>query len=177
MDKYYYLVSQLSTLYFDRVPHLTNESFLNEAAKWLSPRQYGILVKIDIDDVCLEKKSPGSWKNYQEFENSLRRGLSIWRKSLKEGNEVKKTSFPINLVKEGNPFQIEKNLLKYRWDFIEEISKEHDFDLDFLVLYYLKLQILYRLSIFNKKEGFEKFFHIVEELSDNLDDNITKNDN
>ena len=54
-------------------------------------------------------------------------------------------------------FEVEKKLLEWRWNFIEELSTYHYFDLEFLVLYLLKLQILEKLSLFDKERGLEKF--------------------
>jgi len=61
------------------------------------------------------------------------------------------------VIKEGNPLEIEKKLLLLRWNLIEEKQQEHHFDLEFLILYFLKLQILDRLSSFNKEKGQEIF--------------------
>ena len=68
------------------------------------------------------------------------------------------------LLKEGNPLEIEKKLLLHRWELIEEKEKTHYFDLGFLILYYIKLQILRRLSLFDKEEGRQVFEGIVSDL-------------
>ena len=100
------------------------------------------------------------WQQYKEFEYQFRNDLALWRKSLRTGQEYKPTSFPPSLVKEGNPLEIERRLLNRKWDYIEGLEQDHHFDLEFLILYYLKLQILHRLSVFNKEKGMETFQNI-----------------
>jgi len=61
---------------------------------------------------------------------------------------------PIQIIQEGkNPLEIEKRLMRAQWDFLEEQEIGHFFDLDFLIIYYLKLQILERMFSFNKEKG------------------------
>jgi len=160
MDKYYYIVSQLPILFFDKETFITIDYFLQEAEKWLNKSDYALLSQIDLNDISLDKKGPKLWQQYREFEFQFRNDLAWWRKSLRVGQEYKPTSFPLSLVKEGNPLEVEKKLLKRKWDYIEAIEHEHHFDLEYLILYYLKLQILRRLSFFNKEMGMETFHNI-----------------
>lgn len=161
MDKHYYLISQLPTLFYDKETSMTIKIFLEEAEKWLSARDYRTLSGIELFDTSSEKKGPRLWQNYRKFETIFRSNLSLWRKSLREGQKVKSLSFPVSIVKEGNPLEVEKRLLEYRWNFLEEMEREHDFDLEFLIIYFLKLQILQRLSVFNKEKGKEVFKRVV----------------
>lgn len=160
MDKYYYIVSQLPLLFYDKETFMTIEYFLQESAKWLSSKDYEVLCQVNIDDISLEKMGPKLWQQYREFEYQFRYDLALWRKSLREGQEYKPTSFPPSLVKEGNPLEVERRLLKRRWDFIEAIEQDHHFDLEFIILYYLKLQILQRLFQFNKEKGMITFQNV-----------------
>ncbi len=160
MDKYYYIVSQLPMLFFDKETFMTIEYFLQESAKWLSSKDYEVLSRIDINDISLEKMGPKLWLQYREFEYEFRNDLALWRKSSQVGQEYKPNSFALTLVKEGNPLEVEKRLLKRRWDFIEALEQGHHFDLEFIILYYLKLQILQRLFQFNKEKGMITFQNI-----------------
>ncbi|MDZ7337661.1 MAG: DUF2764 domain-containing protein [candidate division KSB1 bacterium] len=162
MDKHYYLVSQLPTLYFDRETYLTVESFLQEAAKWLSPAEYETLAAIDINDVTIPRHCPAVLAGYKEFERRLRADIASWRQAQRTGQEYKPSTFPASLLREGTPLEVEKRLLRLRWDFIEQQESEHHFDTDFLILYMLKLQILRRLFTFNKEKGMELFARLCE---------------
>ena len=161
MDKHYYLISQLPTLFYDRETSMTIELFLEEAEKWLRARDYRTLSGIELFDTSSDKMGPRLWRKYRKFETVFRNDLSLWRKSLREGKKVKSLSFPVSIVKEGNPLEVEKRLLEYRWNFLEEMEREHYFDLEFLIIYFLKLQILRRLSVFNKEKGKEIFEKVI----------------
>ena len=56
-----------------------------------------------------------------------------------------------------NPLEIERRLLHLRWNFLEEQEIGHFFDLHFLIIYYLKLQLLQRLFSFDKQKGKVRF--------------------
>ncbi|MGQ9561010.1 MAG: DUF2764 family protein [Candidatus Oleimicrobiaceae bacterium] len=162
MDKHYYLVSQLPTLYFDRETYLTVDAFLQEAAKWLSAAEYAVLAAVDFTDVTVAQHCPTVLARYKDFERHLRSDLAAWRQAQRAGQEYRPSTFPLSLVREGNPLEIEKRLLRLRWDFIEQQESEHHFDLEFLILYMLKLQILRRLFTFNKEKGMQLFRKICE---------------
>ena len=157
MDKYYYVVAQLPLLFFDREPAFTSEDFLQEAEKWLSKRDYGVLRRAHYDSTDLAMSGPKLLKKYVEREFEFRTELAAWRKARKEGMDYKPESFSVSLLKEGNPFDVEKALLRRRWDLISEVEADYHFDLQFLILYFFKLQILEKLSLYNKEKGLEIF--------------------
>lgn len=157
MDKYYYFISQLPSLSFDRPSSMNIPMFLEEAEKWMSKRDYRLLTTVRYEETAPEKPIHKLWQAYRDFELQFRSDLVRWREEKRKGRELKRLSFPVTLVKEGNPLEIEKNLLLYRWQFIDALEGEHHFDLGFLILYYLKLQILNRLTKFNKEDGAQIF--------------------
>jgi hypothetical protein len=55
-----------------------------------------------------------------------------------------------------SPFTAEEALDRARWRFLEELEIGHYFDMEKLVVYALKLQILTRRSFFDSEEGREK---------------------
>jgi len=162
MDKYYYFVSQLPMLSFDKETYITIDGFLQEAKKWLSQNDYITLSAVNIADVSLEKNNKKVLKEYKQFEFQLRTDILQWREALQSGQEHKPNLFPVSIVKDGNPLEVEKKLLLLRWDFIDEIEREHHFDLGYLIIYYLKLQILYKLVSFDKEQGLKTFQNICE---------------
>ena len=161
MDKYYYLISQLPTLFFDREAGMTLDAFFAEARKWLTARDLQRLQQVDMNDTGLAR-DPGVLGNYKRFEDALRRDLAGWRRARAGATEYSLPPHLNAIVKEGNPLDIEKKLLRLRWQFIEEMEREHHFDLAFLILYVLKLQILTRLSIFDEEKGLSAFKKICE---------------
>jgi hypothetical protein len=157
MDKYYYFVSELPTLFFENRCDITIEWFLDEAQKWLIARDYQVLSRVNLMDTVTDKKEPQLLRLYKKLESHLINEVAAWRKSSLNGKEEKPFGVLLSLIQEGNPLEIEIKLLKHRWDFIEEMSTEHHFDLEFLIQYYLKLQILAKLALFDKERGVEVF--------------------
>jgi len=157
MDKYYYLAAQLPVLGFDQPLPIEIGDFLNEARKWLSPPDYRLLREIDIHTTTDSAEDPPTLKSFKHFEHRLRTELSHWRKAYKQRLEYKPAAFQVSLLKEGNPLQIQINLLFLRWRFLNNLEFGHYSDLDFLVIYLLKLQILLRRRSFDKISGSEKF--------------------
>ena len=157
MDKYYYVVAQLPLLYADKEPTITSVSFLEEAEKWLSSGDYAILSQVRYDSTDIGISKPKLLKEYVEQELLFRTELAAWRKAHNDGVDYKPESFPVSLIKDGNPLEIEKALLKRRWDKISQVEPDFHFDLEFLILYFFKLQILEKLSLYNKEKGLEIF--------------------
>lgn len=157
MDKYYYTVAQLPLLYFDKEPTISIDYFLTEAAKWLSRRDYEILSRARYDSTDIGISKPRVLRDYIRQEHQFRAELAVWRKAQKEGVDYKTETFPVSLIRDGNPLEIERALLKRRWELISQIEPDFHFDLEFLILYHFKLQILQKLSFYNKEKGLEIF--------------------
>ncbi len=157
MDKYYYLISQLPSLVFDKSSYMSKESFLDEAGKWMNARDVSLLSEVDFNNTELNGKLPSDIQSYQNYEKAFRLEVEAWRKARKSGLDYKPSLFPASMIKEGNPLEVEKKFLQTRWQFIDDMEKDHHFDLVFVMLYYLKLQILGRLMAFDKQKGIETF--------------------
>lgn len=162
MDKYYYLIAELPTLFFGKEPSITVEKFLEEARNWMDARDYHILSQVDMNIFMTEKKTDQIYDKFKAFESSLRTDIGSWREAQKRDQEYKPASFPVSMIKEGNPLEIEIRFMEMRWQFIDEMGREHHFDLGYLILYYLKLQILQRYFAFNKEQGMKKFQKLCE---------------
>ena len=57
---------------------------------------------------------------------------------------------------------MEEALERIRWDFLEGKTAENMFDINWLVLYFLKLQIAERLTTFDKDKGESFFYELCE---------------
>lgn len=162
MEKYVYLTSQLPLLTFDKEPAMLMTTFLEEGHKWLSSPDWKILNEVSINAVATEKSDPLVLREYKNYEYALRSELVQYRQALRHREEYKPALFPPTVLREGNPLEIEKKLLRLRWQRIEELEFGHYADLEFLALYYLRLQILLRLQQFDKEAGKVKFKTIIE---------------
>ena len=162
MDKYYYFVSQLPSLTFADESEMTVDNFLTEAQKWVSTKDYDILTKVDINNFDSSQKTNRVFFQYKKFESELRTDIALWRDAERRDLDYKPQSFPASLIKENNPLEVEIKFMEKRWSFIDEMEREHHFDLGFIILYYLKLQILRRYFTFNKEMGLQKFQQLYE---------------
>lgn len=162
MDKHYYFVSQLPTLFFDGEAGIALEAFQAEGEKWLSDREQNILSRVSIEDADAAEGDPGALLDYKEFEFALRTELALWRKTRGTDQEYRPSRFPVSIVRDSTPLEAERELLKLRWNYIENEAPAHHYDLEFLIFYCLKLQILRRLFTFNKEEGLKTFQNLCE---------------
>ncbi len=158
MDKFYYLIAQLPMLSFEGGLPLRVEEFLDEARKWMRPAEYRILAALDLFDTSREDRGvPALIRTCRAFEHALRTDLAAWREARRKGDEYTPTAFPPTLVRGPDPLEAERNLLEHRWRFLDELERDHHFDLAFLILYHLKLQILRRLALFDPERGRQVF--------------------
>ncbi|MGD9015650.1 MAG: hypothetical protein PVI33_06480, partial [Candidatus Omnitrophota bacterium] len=77
MDKYYYLIASLPLLKFTEAPFLSGTSFITEAKKWLSPDDFAILSKVDINNFLIDEKDTPLLRKWKEFEYSNRSELAF----------------------------------------------------------------------------------------------------
>lgn len=157
MDRYYYFVSQLPLLIFGEKPYVGSGNFLAEAQKWLSGKDLSMMLKVSINDFYTKGDDNKALKKYKDFERNLREEIASFRS--KENQEI---GFSNLNLREGTPLETEQRLLLLRWKFIEGLEEGHFFDLDILILYFLKLQVLERLLSFDKEKGMARFDKLCE---------------
>ena len=157
--KYYYLVSSLPYLKMEE-KGITKEAFLAECLKWLSLADYRALEEADMG--MLEKTSFEvpvliDWKSFDE---SLKKDLFVAREAMALGTsrETVVNDTIKAVLEQETPLLMEKKLAQMKLDFIDGEFSKYFFDLNWLILYYLKIQILERLSLFDKDIG-ENFFY------------------
>jgi hypothetical protein len=113
-----------------------------------------------------------------QFDHTLKNQIAAFRAAQKgkdPGDYVKGglqtspyvTELLHQAVKCGDPLKAERMIDEARWKYLDELSAWHLLDLDYLIIYGLKLKILGRYQrIFHSSEGKEK-------LKDYLDIKIT----
>ena len=154
MDKYYYLIASLPLLKFAEPPSLSREDFMNEAGKWIAKEDLMILSRTDINNFLRAPTDTPLVSRWKDFEYATRLQLAFYRRAKKQNTEYRMRKDLSSIIQESrDPLEIETRLLRVKWDFLEEQEIGHFFDLDFLIVYYLKLQILKRLASFNKEKG------------------------
>ena len=161
-NKYYYLVSSLAYLEFEKLPPITKSEFLNECKKWLGANEFKKLTCISINNIEIHPEDPEVIKDWKAFDRALREDLGEIRKMRKKSVHEKIPSELMGVFDEPTPLLMERKLEKMRWDFIEEKEFGYHFDMNTLILYFLKLQILERLARFDEKKGRARFESLSE---------------
>lgn len=160
--QYYYLAASLPYLEFGGKPPVSEERFLGECEKWLTPRQMELIRAAGTGIYPGSSKKTGIVEKWERFDGGLKKALADIRRSRKKGTEIK-SAFDLEAVLgKANPLETERALEKARWDFLESIVVGHFFDLDYLMVYYAKLRIMLRLDIFDKDKGENKFYELCE---------------
>ncbi len=154
MPKYYeYLISSLPMLHFEAQPPFSFESFLIRCAELISQKDMQTLQGVSL----LE---PSSTENYLirkwiDFDIALRNELvkvrAVYKKVdpakyLRSEGYASASIYHIAIAAHRNPSVLggEMFLDRQRWNFLDELAIGHYFDLDFLIVYALKMGILER---------------------------------
>ena len=170
MRQYYFTAASLPLLSLDAKPSITIDSFLATCELHLTSSDYNTLKNSSIKVPENEDALTGVAKVCWDWEKSLRNELVKFRSAkmglsseefLRKGDSVFDTQrISSEAVKIESPLEAEGFLNAARIDFLDSTTVGHYFDLTFLVIYYLKLQIFDRVSNFDSEEGFRKYKEI-----------------
>jgi hypothetical protein len=166
MRPYYYILSSLPHLVFERAPSLSIDELWSLCTPWLGSREIVQLrmARVDIEHMSPERLTNATLKRWYAFENTLRNELVKMRaknlnvdagsylrpEELHDGGAVKLMRRALD---DRSPLQVEVNLLKARWTFLSQEEVGHPFDLTALIIYGLKLQLLERRHRFDAEKG------------------------
>ncbi len=180
MSQYYFTVAALPYIDFESAPALTYRDFLALCESTLDARDYEFLLSAKLDGSLPEHCTNGVLKAWSVFEQSLRNEL-VKLRAPQLGIETEKylklfvdsTVTPLiarNSVKEENPEKAEAYLDRERWLFLDEIESGHYFDIEKLIVYSLRLQILERRKLFTPERGKEGFNGLYEQIKTAIKD-------
>ncbi len=179
MGQFYYTVASLPLLNYDEPGELKYSDYLEDCQKWLKPDEWDTLESSLISPET-EKELPGIAEKYRRWEISLRNELVALRAPA-VGVEADSFTVPgerfsdtaalaAAAFKEESPLEAENILNRGRWDFIENLKVGHYFDLEFLVLYSLQLQIIERKRCFDEERGFDRYQEIYKNILSGIDE-------
>ena len=137
---YPYLISSLPMLHFGMKPPFQSERFMEYCARFIAETDLAVLKKAEL-------------LAWQDFERQLRNELVKIRaghlhkdalKYLRQDGyaEPHITHIALNAHRAPSILQGEITLDEERWRFLDGLSIGHYFDLEILLIYYLKLLIL-----------------------------------
>ncbi len=176
---YYYFVASLPSLDFDQSVSLLYPDFLEEARRHLSAGDFHFLTMATLDYDALVAPHP-TLQVLADLNRRLKNEIALFRcKTLSRDSadffrgdhympgEISESV--AQAAKMVNPLEAQKALDLFRWKKFEELSSGHSFDLDVIIVYGLKLQILDRHHELASAKGQEKFAHYKDvEIFENI---------
>ena len=175
-EQYFYLVSTLPLLTLEEKPPLLREQFLEGCAGLLKQADYRVLASTRLTPHPFDPSS--SWdaepphelqQRWYNFEVGLRNLLVQLRAADLEWNTLLYLRLNVELdsliiieaVREAfdleMPLKLELRLIELRWLFLDELTAGHRFDLTYLILYCLRLELLERWAQIETLLGAERF--------------------
>ena len=161
-SKYYYLVASLPYLKFAEEPPISSDGFMEECEKWLTPEDMEIVSSANLWRCMPKKKSTAVLAEWDSFNEEKREEVARARAAKKVSGQIKAPDILKDALEKETPLLIEEALERIRWDFLEEKSAACMFDVNWLALYFLKLQIAERLATFDKDKGESFFYELCE---------------
>jgi hypothetical protein len=181
VSQYYYFVASLPGLSYETERAQTPESFLEDARAHLSRGDAEALMRARIDAPVELESGPQSVVSWQRFERGLRNALVRIRAARKgvdateyiradeHGRDDSDRPGLEDAAREAfgeeSPLSGEAALNRLRWAFLDELEVGHFFDLDRVIIHYLKLQILARKAMFTREDGERVFTAATEKIT------------
>jgi hypothetical protein len=169
---YFYSVSSLPHLSFDSIPTLGEEDFLFLCRNTLSGGDWAVLKEARLRSPADLKTGNKTLDAWFAGERSMRAELAKLR-AARRGAETESYNrygaYSQSILDaarkafgEESPSDAEIIILRALWAFLEELEMGHLFDVDRLIVYYLKMQLLELKNRRNKAAG-EKNFSVLYE--------------
>ena len=176
MDQYYYAVSSLPFLDFNIAPLIKVDEFNAICNSALEEKDFTTINSISLSNLRDMDPSVTVIKKWLSWEGTLRNEIAKLR-AVSLGVEPGQFYYDIesnseapgiarNAYKMDSPLQAEELLDKARWQFLDELEHGHHFDLEKLIVYSLRLQILERKNMFTTENGNKNFQKIYENIKE-----------
>ncbi len=165
---YYYFVASLPTIEFNSSSAMSCEDFLEQCQRLVSPEDCCLLNSLFSDSgevVSSENKTYQAWlRFFQGFENTL--VLFRAERAHKDPAKILRGEVQFSSVfgemihqvtKTDNLLEAEKMMDSLLWDFLDNLETGQFYNLDYLIVYALKLKIVDRYAKINSTRGREIF--------------------
>ena len=144
-------------------------------AQHISPRHYRLLSHTSASDLRPSIPSCTTIDLWRQWESSLRNQL-VGLRAKSKGVEAEPYQVEAPLIAateqiareafdQESPLQAEDILNRARWSYLDELEVVHYFDIEKILVYSLRLQILQRKALFDAEKGSEMFEKIYAELT------------
>lgn len=171
---YFYTIASLPMLQFDTPPPMEFDDFLMLCQNTIEPKDYQTVKATTMEIPRDFGAENGVILQYWIWERGLRNALvKVRAKEM----DVDGTSFlqqdetvggveeiAANAIRYESPLEAEKYIAKQRWDFMDSLRNIEYFSLENLQVWYLQLQLLTRLALFDKEKGFSRYQELYNEI-------------
>jgi hypothetical protein len=173
LAQYYYLVASLPLLSYDSERAPSSEDFLAACEPLLSAQHSSLLESAGTD---LEAEGPSCrtldlWRSWEiTLRNELVRlrakklGREARVRTADSSGTVEPQAIAGEAFSQESPLQAEDTLNQARWRYLDELESGHYFDIDKILIYLLRLQILERKALFDEQKGREMFDKVYAEI-------------
>jgi hypothetical protein len=175
LNNYYYTVASLPMLFYDEALSLTLSQFIDICRTELSDNDMQLIENSSISILDSSTPTSSALEEWRTWEKGVRNELVKLRahnkgwepaEYLRENDDVLGLhEIAREAVNESSPLEGEDVLNRARWSYLDELETGHHFDVERLVVYCLKLQILERRAKFTKDKGTANFEMLIENLS------------
>ena len=178
-EQYYYVITSLPYLSLSEELPIRKDDFLANCEKYLKKTDFDILESVSLFDAEENEVPLDVIRRFFKWETGLRNSLVRLRaESLGlEPDEFVRGEifdhFQALLAEEAfnadSPLMAEEILNKARWRYLDELEFGHYFNIESLVIFFIKLQILERISSFDAEEGRERLNAVVSQGAPDTD--------
>lgn len=180
MAQYYYTVAALPHLSFDVPPPLSLEEFRALCKDTLTETDWEILRQTSLFGEEVERND--LLTRWHRWEQAFRSELGRLRAAklgmdsdsipriVPESGKIPELARAA--LMESSPAAAEQLILKSFWEVLEELEVNHFFDLEKLLVYYLKLQILHLRAQRNREEGVKNFTSMYNRIREQRENSI-----
>jgi len=176
LDQYYYAVSSLPFLDFNNAPVIKVDEFIAICRSALPDKDFDIISGLSLSNLKTMDSTISVLDRWKSWEGTLRNEIAKLR-SAALGIDSGSYTYDIesnseapgiarNAYKQESPLLAEEDLDKARWQFLDELEHGHHFDLEKLIIYSLRLQILERKGVFTTENGNVNFQKIYENIKE-----------
>lgn len=173
--EFIYFAGSLPMLLFGEKPPVSVEAFDDDAARLTDERTAAMLKTVTLYNPQAQNV-PAAVMKFYEWENFLRNSwLDFRKKNRSDAGEFKRNDPPFysdvapvlaQAAGCSDLLEAEKIIDKLRWNALESFSTGHYFDLDFLALYRIKLQILTKYTVRTVEKGNQVLEDVLQALND-----------
>ncbi len=178
-EQYYYVITSLPYLSLSEETYIRRNDFLANCKNYLKRTDFDMLESVSLFDAEENDVPPDSIRRFFRWERGIRNVLVRLRaKSLglepdefirDEIVDHSQSLLAEEAFNANSPLMAEEILNKARWRYLDELEFGHYFDIERLVVFFIKLQILERIYSFDAEEGMERLNAIVSQGAPDTD--------